>query len=240
MTKKHRFHSCVPFWILPVILLVILSGCDLFQDDEEPATYTVTYNGNGSTGGNVPTDGDEYEQGDTVTVSGNTGNLAKTGYTFGGWNTAADGSGTYYAAGDTFTMGDGDVTLYAQWGGKITVTIENAATFSGHWIYYSIYDSNATDPGTGAPTGNTLGQGGLEVVGGAGSTVTIVSVADPTERVFDNGTYYLGGMVDMNDNAAASGYAPDTGDRVGDFIEVVVNGDTTLALAEGDFPIVMP
>jgi hypothetical protein len=57
-------------------------------------TYSVTYNGNTSTGGSVPTDAGAYANGATVTVRGNSGTLVKTGYTFNGWNTAADGSGT--------------------------------------------------------------------------------------------------------------------------------------------------
>ena len=80
-----------------------------------PATYTVTYNGNGSTGGSVPVDSATYQQGQTVTVIGNTGSLVKTGDSFSGWNTAAGGSGTAFTAGQTFTMGTANVTLYAQW-----------------------------------------------------------------------------------------------------------------------------
>ena len=57
-------------------------------------TYSVTYNGNVSTGGSVPTDGNSYQQGATVTVLGNTGALVKTSYTFAGWNTLANGTGT--------------------------------------------------------------------------------------------------------------------------------------------------
>jgi uncharacterized repeat protein (TIGR02543 family) len=60
-------------------------------------------------------DGGTYSAGDTVTVLGNTGGLAKSGYSFSGWNTAADGTGTGYDAGDTFVMGSADVTLYADW-----------------------------------------------------------------------------------------------------------------------------
>jgi CSLREA domain-containing protein/uncharacterized repeat protein (TIGR02543 family) len=78
-------------------------------------TYSVTYNGNGSTGGSVPIDGNAYVAGATVTVLGNTGSLVKTGYIFAGWNTLANGSGTSYAGGATFAMGSGNVTLYAQW-----------------------------------------------------------------------------------------------------------------------------
>ena len=76
--------------------------------------YHVTYEGNGSTGGTVPVDNTEYDNNATVTVKGNTGSLEKAGYSFDGWNTKADGSGTEYAANATFNILH-DVTLYAQW-----------------------------------------------------------------------------------------------------------------------------
>lgn len=91
----------------PVIIQVI--------SKETPAGYTVTYNGNGNTGGSVPTDNLAYQQNATVTVKDNAGSLVKTGYTFAGWNTAADGSGTSYNPAATFTMGSANVTLYAKW-----------------------------------------------------------------------------------------------------------------------------
>jgi uncharacterized repeat protein (TIGR02543 family) len=80
-------------------------------------TYTVTYDGNTSTGGTVPTDANNYVQGATVTVLANSGNLEKTGYTLAGWNTAANGSGTNYtdSGSETFAMGSANVTLYALW-----------------------------------------------------------------------------------------------------------------------------
>ena len=77
-------------------------------------TYSVTYNGNGTTGGTAPVDPNSpYVSGSTVTVLG-AGTLVNTGYTFAGWNTAANGSGTSYAAGATFAIGAA-TTLYAQW-----------------------------------------------------------------------------------------------------------------------------
>ncbi len=97
-------------------------------------TYTITYDGNGSDGGAVPvqqTKIDDYP----VELAGNTGNLTKTGYTFSGWNTAADGTGTSYANGVSYAA-TGDITLYAQWkvniisaltGGQKTVTLESRA-----------------------------------------------------------------------------------------------------------------
>jgi hypothetical protein len=79
------------------------------------ATYAVTYNANGSTGGTPPTGSKSYAKGAVVTVLGNAGNLVRTGYKFSGWNTAANGSGTAYGAGSTFNMGSASVALFAQW-----------------------------------------------------------------------------------------------------------------------------
>jgi len=53
-------------------------------------TYTITYNGNGSTSGNVPINSNTYANGATVPVAANTGGLAKTGHTFLGWGTQYD------------------------------------------------------------------------------------------------------------------------------------------------------
>ena len=90
------------------------------------ATYTVTYNGNGNTGGAAPTDPNSpYASGATVTVLGNTGSLTDTGYSFAGWNTAANGSGTSYSQGNTFTTSQ-NTTLYAQWTQNPSITISTA------------------------------------------------------------------------------------------------------------------
>ena len=101
--------------------------------------YMVSYDGNGNTAGAVPAAGTLYNYNSTVTLLGNTGSLVKTGYTFAGWNTASDGSGTNYSSGNTFTMPVGNVTLYAVW------TINN---------YTLTYDGNSSDGGT-APTGGS-------------------------------------------------------------------------------------
>lgn len=79
--------------------------------------FTVTYDANGATKGSVPTDATKYEKDATVTVkANNTGDdeLKKTGYTYAGWNTKADASGTDYAANATFTI-TANTTLYAKW-----------------------------------------------------------------------------------------------------------------------------
>lgn len=51
--------------------------------------------------------------GKIVTVAQN--EFTRNDYTFTGWNTQADGKGTAYKAGDSFTLTDTDTVLYAQW-----------------------------------------------------------------------------------------------------------------------------
>ena len=81
----------------------------------ETNELNVMYEGNGNTGGS--TDGSPVKYGGTVTIAGN--GFTKTGHSFNGWNTAADGTGTSYPAGSTFVSkpsAHGDtLKLFAQW-----------------------------------------------------------------------------------------------------------------------------
>ncbi|MCT6925491.1 kelch repeat-containing protein [Metasolibacillus sp.] len=79
------------------------------------STFTMTYDGNTSTGGSVPIDTNQYVPGALVTVAGNVGDLEKKGYKFIGWNTKADGTGISYVANNTFAIGSTNVILYAKW-----------------------------------------------------------------------------------------------------------------------------
>ena len=54
----------------------------------------------------------------TVEGYGNLNLPSRTGYEFTGWNTASDGTGTAYAAGDTVRLTAGGNDLYAQWEAK--------------------------------------------------------------------------------------------------------------------------
>jgi len=131
------------------------SASVVLQDD---GTYTVTYNGNGNGGGTVPTDGNNYLPGATVTVLGNSGSLVKTGYGFAGWNTQANGSGTTYTQGQTFQMGTANVTLYAIWAPAYMVT----------------YNGNGATGGNVPTDGNSYLPGAqVTVLGNSGSLVKI-------------------------------------------------------------------
>ena len=77
--------------------------------------YSLTYNANAVTTGSVPIDATNYNIGNSAVVAGNTGSLARTGYSFAGWTLAADGSGTVYQSGQTLTWGSASQTLYAKW-----------------------------------------------------------------------------------------------------------------------------
>ncbi len=75
--------------------------------------YTVSYDANGATSGTAPAS-QTKTHGIDLTLATNSGNLAKTGYNFSGWNTAADGSGTHYAEGATYST-NANLSLYAEW-----------------------------------------------------------------------------------------------------------------------------
>ncbi|MTA28312.1 MAG: hypothetical protein F2562_05580, partial [Actinobacteria bacterium] len=95
-------------------------------------TLSISYNGNGGTG--IPT-GQSGLVDSSVTISSAT--PTRTGYTFAGWNTAADGSGTSRTSGSTFVMPTVAFVLYAQW----------------QAINYSVsYEANN---GTGAPSSSS-------------------------------------------------------------------------------------
>ena len=72
-------------------------------------TYTVAYNANGGSG--APSS-QTKTWGTALTLR--TATPTRTGYTFTGWNTKADGTGTNYSAGGSYTA-NAAVTLYAKW-----------------------------------------------------------------------------------------------------------------------------
>ena len=75
-----------------------------------PAQVNVSYNANGGVGTMESVTGDVGSK-IVIRQSG----FTRSEYTFTGWNTQADGKGTAYKAGDSFTLTDKDTVLYAQW-----------------------------------------------------------------------------------------------------------------------------
>ena len=78
-------------------------------------TYTVNYNGNGSTEGSTANSSHIYDKANTLTANG----FTRIGYKFICWNTKADGSGTNYEDQESVvnltTTNEDTIVLYAQW-----------------------------------------------------------------------------------------------------------------------------
>ena len=86
--------------------------CTYCGYEENVTEYHVklTYDANGGEGA---IDSETGAAGESVTVAENV--FTRNNYTFIGWNTQADGKGTAYKPGDSFTLTDKDTMLYAQW-----------------------------------------------------------------------------------------------------------------------------
>lgn len=83
------------------------------------------------------------------------GEPVREGYTFGGWNTQADGQGTAYQK-ETSVPVDGNVTLYAVWTAKDT--------------FHVTYHANGAENDVTVPMDNTAYQGGAIVTVKTGLT----------------------------------------------------------------------
>ncbi len=132
---------------------------------------SVTYDDNGGSGS--PTGGTANTD-TTFTVSGTV--PTRAGYTFAGWNTASNGSGTSYASSATFTMPASNVTLYAKW-----VPITYAVTFNANGGSGSM----ATQSGTSstALTSNSFTRAGYTFAGWA-------TASDGSGTSYANGASY--------------------------------------------------
>lgn len=140
--------------------------------------YTVTYNGNGSTGGSVPTDNNTYVQGDTFTVAG-TGTLVRDGYVFYKWAEAVSG---IYAPGETYTVGGttGNLMFNAIWLKELTIsgatadnkTYDGNNTFNINWGFLSDVDPSMSSVFLDHSTATVL----ADATAGTGKTVTITGL----------------------------------------------------------------
>jgi uncharacterized repeat protein (TIGR02543 family) len=136
-----------------------------------------------------------------ATIAVNT--FTRVGYTFVGWNTAADGTGTSYANGAIYTMRDAaDVTLYAQWvqvptisaGGPLTfcvgenVVLTSSSATGNQWYKGGVLIADAinetyTATETGVYTVKVT-KAGVESEASAGTSVTANSL--PTASISNN------------------------------------------------------
>lgn len=90
----------------------VTKKCEYCGYEETVTEYQgkLTYDANGGEG---TIDSATGVAGESMTVAEN--GFTRNDYTFTGWNTQADGKGTSYKPGDSFTLTDKDTVLYAQW-----------------------------------------------------------------------------------------------------------------------------
>lgn len=103
--------------------ITVTENIDLFAMWER-GTYTLTFKkGHSSTTGTAPAA--VKSPSDKAVILPNQGGLKRKGYEFTGWNTSADGKGTYYAAGTEYFIME-DTVLYAQWKRLVNVSFDNS------------------------------------------------------------------------------------------------------------------
>ncbi|OQX29639.1 MAG: hypothetical protein B0D92_02655 [Spirochaeta sp. LUC14_002_19_P3] len=171
------------------------SGAAIIFDNigfSDLATYTVTYDANGSDGGTLSKTTETVSSGATV-HTGPTG-ITKTGYTFSGWNTAADGSGTEFIFGTTKVTAN--ITIYAQWTAAVADTVASR--------YYFLGDATGVDTLEIASSGMTHYEGydntitfTEEASGGADGTSNFYKLVGSAAQTWAAGGWGNGPRIDF-------------------------------------------
>ena len=179
---------------------------------------TITFDGNGATSGSTASQVINTDASATLNANGYT----RTGYTFNGWNTVANGSGTAYTDQANYTMGTSNVTLYAQWLAASSPTLSAATLSSALSSTYGTASSGMGFTASGANlTGNitATAQSGYEVSSdnttfsssvsvASGATVYARFAATQAAGTYDNATAVVlssAGATDVNVSTSASG-----------------------------------
>lgn len=108
---KNKIYSKL---IILLALVLCLAACDgaVHLPNAQIVFVNISFNANGGSG---EMDDLTVEQNVTTKLSSNT--FTRVGYTFDGWNTKADGTGTSYTNEQSVTLVE-DITLYAIWAPK--------------------------------------------------------------------------------------------------------------------------
>lgn len=140
----------------------------------------ITYDGNKQTSGTPPASHAITNLGGTAAA---VGSLVKTGYRFTGWNTAANGSGTRYAAGAPLAN-TGNLLLYAQWALPVALPVaaNNPSALSPYMrLVASDYDAAnkiwRDSSGNSRNVTRIIGTPSLTTSSGNGSSKTISVIA---------------------------------------------------------------
>lgn len=183
-----------------------LDGATLTLHAQWSLDRTLTYDGNGNTSGSVPAAATSYANGTSVTVLGNTNSLAKTGYTFTGWNTQADGNGTPYSAGNTITM-NANYTLFAQWSENMTtVTISANPTGMGTFTVDGVAGTSASVGVTTTKTIVATAESDFEFTSWSATNCSASPTNNKTTTLTGNGSSATGTLQATFTENVASGW----------------------------------
>ena len=121
-----------------------------------PLLLSISFNLGGASGA---LSSDSIQQGQSVTLPGDS-TFTRSGFTFNGWNTTGNGSGTAYAAGSSVAI-NAPLTLFAQW-----VAMPATISFGLDGASGSVTDNTGVVGQTiTLPTGSTMIRTGFEFMG---------------------------------------------------------------------------
>ena len=129
----------------------------------------ITFDANGGAGSMAA---QEITEGGDTTTTLTPNSFTKEGYTFSGWNTAADGSGTSYADKATGAGANGNITLYAQW----TKKIGESTKYTVNAILDQTYTGAEIKPAVVVKNGDTVLTSGYTVAYSKNTNVGIAKV----------------------------------------------------------------
>ena len=174
-----------------------------------PVDHTLSYDLNGAAG--TPPTSQTVTHDTTATVTSSV--PTRTGYTFTGWNTLANGTGTSYASGATTSPITTDITLYAIWSAdEVTTTTSTTST--------TLPASTTTVPVTSPPIPVTYWTVSFDPNGATSGAVP------PSSQIFDTGLYNIPGnsgslaksdgstFLGWNTNAAGTGILYSSGSKM--------------------------
>jgi uncharacterized repeat protein (TIGR02543 family) len=143
------------------------------------ADGTLAYNANNGT----TSEASVTAAGNTTTTIANGSNTSRSGYDFVGWNSKADGTGTSYAVGSTFTLSANvTTTIYAQW------------TLSKYTLVFNV------NGGVGTPQSQSYVQGATTTMPVTNPTRAGYTFAGWNSQADGNGTAYNGSFLMPGNN----------------------------------------
>ena len=159
MEKKTRFVPISKLWLLRIgVIMFTLStyffavGCD--DVASSTTSYNVTFNPNGGKEEAYSS----YVDRASYTLPANS--FTREGYTFIGWNSSADGTGTEYSDKHTVSLDKmSSHEFYAQWESNTTAHAANTATASPNVIVSSENATAAAQEATQEPEFNDNNKG---------------------------------------------------------------------------------